>query len=141
MQTFRSNLAVSRKKRVLIVNCYFDDSRLPLKRTLKFPQPMAPAYLAGHFARESCEIRCYNEVSDGPLEDEHLLGWPDMLVLSGLTNSFDRMLHLTAYARTKNPRVVVVAGGPAVRMLPTLAGRAFDYACTDDTEAIASVIR
>lgn len=141
MQTFRSSLAVSRKKRVLVVNCYFDDSRLSLKRTLKFPQPLAPAYLAGHFARESCEVRCYNEVSDGPLEDEHLLGWPDMLVLTGLTNSFDRMLHLTAYARTRNPRVVVVAGGPAVRMLPTLAGRVFDYACTGDTEDIASVIR
>jgi len=102
---------------------------------------MAPAYLAGHFARHSFDIRCYNEVSDGPLEDEHLLAWPDMLVLTGLTNSFDRMLHLTAYARTRNPRVVVVAGGPAVRMLPTLAGRFFDYACVADTEDITSVIR
>jgi hypothetical protein len=141
MQTFRSSLAVTRKKRVLIVNCYFDDSRLPLKRTFKFPQPMAPAYLAGHFAREVCDIRCYNEVSDGPLEDEHLLAWPDMLVLSGLTNSFDRMLHLTAYARTKNPRVVIVAGGPTVRMLPTLAGKVFDFVCLQDTEEITSVIR
>jgi hopanoid C-2 methylase len=102
---------------------------------------MAPAYLAGHFAPGSCEIRCYNEVSDGPLEDETLLAWPDMLVLSGLTNSFDRMKHLTAYARTKNPRVVVVAGGPAVRMLPALAANVFDYACLEDTENITSVIR
>ena len=31
-----------------------------------------------------------------------LLSWPDMLVLTGLTNGFDRMLHLTAYARSKN---------------------------------------
>jgi hopanoid C-2 methylase len=141
MHLFTSNRSVSGKKRVLIVNCYFDDSRLPLRRTFKFPQPMAPAYLAGYFSRELCDVRCYNEVSDGPLEDEHLLAWPDVLVLSGLTNSFDRMLHLTAYARTKNPRVVIVGGGPPVRMLPFLAKKVFDYACVGDAEEIASVVR
>ncbi len=45
-----------------------------------------------------------------------------MLVLTGLTNSFDRMLHLTAYARTKNPKVIVVAGVlPFVRCRSCLA--------------------
>ena len=62
-----------------------------------------------------------------------------MLVLTGLTNAFDRMLHLTAYARSLNPRVVVVAGGPAVRALPRHAGRFFDYACTGDVEELTGV--
>jgi radical SAM superfamily enzyme YgiQ (UPF0313 family) len=128
------------RKRILIVNCYFDDTRLPIRRTLKFPQPMAPAYLAGHFAASLCDLRCYNEMTEGPLEDEGLLGWADMLVLTGLTNSFDRMRHLTAYARSKNPRVIVVAGGPAVRMLPAIARHVFDYACQGDAEEIAEVI-
>jgi hypothetical protein len=43
------------------------------------------------------------------LEDQSILSGLDMLVLTGLTNSFDRMLHLAAYARTKNPKVIVVA--------------------------------
>jgi hypothetical protein len=132
---------LGRPKRVLIVNCYFDDSHRPLRRSLKFPQPMAPAYLAGYFAQGLCDVRCYNELSDGPLEDEAVFSWPDMLVLTGLTNSFDRMKHLTAYARSKNPRVIVVAGGPPVRMLPTTASLIFDYACEGDVEEIQDVIR
>ena len=102
--------AHSPRKRVLIVNCYFDDSRQPIRRTTKIPQAVGPIYLAGAFARELCDVRCYTELASGPLEDEELLSWPDVLVLTGLTNSFDRMRHLTAYARTKNPRVIVVAG-------------------------------
>ena len=74
------------------------------------------------------------------MEDEGLLGWPDMLVLTGLTNGFDRMLHLTAYARSKNPKVIVVAGGPAVRALPLLSKKVFDYACLGDIEELCEVI-
>jgi hypothetical protein len=128
------------RKRVLVVNCYFDDSRQPLRRTTKLPQAMGPVYLAGAFSRARCEVRAYTELYSGPLEDEALLAWPDMLVLTGLTNSFDRMLHLTAYARTKNPRVIVVAGGPAIRALPLLAEQFFDYCCTGDIEQLADVI-
>src|SRR5262249_60515349 len=73
------------------------------------------------------------------LEDPQLLGWPDMLVLTGLTNAFDRMLHLTAYARSRNPGVVVVAGGPAVRALPELSRRVFDYAALGDVEELAEI--
>ena len=69
-----------------------------------------------------------------------LLSWPDMLVLTGLTNGFDRMLHLTAYARSKNPKVIVVAGGPPVRALPLLSKKVFDYACLGDIEEICDVI-
>ncbi|HEX8070720.1 MAG TPA: radical SAM protein [Pyrinomonadaceae bacterium] len=129
------------RRRVLVVNCYFDDSRRPVRRATKVPQAMGPVYLAGAFARAHCDVRLYSELASGPLEDEALLGWPDLLVLTGLTNTFDRMLHLTAYARTKNPRVVVAAGGPAVRQLPRLAARVFDYACLGDVEELREVAR
>jgi len=128
------------RKHILIVNCYFDDSRQPICRTTKIPQAVGPIYLAGFFNRELCEVRCYTELASGPLEDGHPLGWADMLVLTGLTNSFDRMLHLTAYARSKNPRVIVVAGGPAVRALPVLARCYFDYCCYGDIEEMRDVI-
>lgn len=128
------------RKRVLIVNCYFDDSRQPIRRTNKVPQAVGPIFLAGAFAKEFCDVRCYTELASGPLEDENLLSWPDMLVLTGLTNSFDRMLHLTAYARTKNSSVVVVAGGPPVRALPFRAKQFFDYACLGDIEELCEII-
>ncbi len=127
------------KKRILIVNCYFDDSHRPVRRPLKLPYAMAPVYLAGAFS-PLCDIRLYNEVASGPLEDAQLLAWPDMLVLTGLTNAFDRMLHLTAYARTKNPGVIVVAGGPPIRALPLLSRRFFDYPCSGDIEQLREVI-
>jgi hypothetical protein len=128
------------RKRILIVNCYFDCSRRPLHRAFKLPQAVGPIYLAGAFSRELCDVRCYTELASGPLEDEKLLAWPDMLVLTGLTNSFDRMLHLTAYVRSKNEKVIIVAGGPPVRALPRLAGRFFDYACLGDIEELQNVI-
>src|SRR6478672_7199286 len=136
LHSIRSNSGSFPTKRVLIVNCYFDDSRQPIRRAFKIPQAVGPIYLAGAFSRELCEVRCYSELASGPLEDQRLLAWPDMLVLTGLTNSFDRMLHLTAYARSRNNKVVVVAGGPAVRALPHLAKKFFDYACIGDIEEL-----
>lgn len=130
----------SNRKRVLIVNCFFDDSRLPARRTTKFPQAMGPVFLAGAFDTELCDVRLYNEVDSGPLIDEATLGWPDMLVLTGLTNTFDRMLHLTAHARTKNAKLIVVAGGPPIRALPLLAQRFFDYCCLGDIEELRDVV-
>ena len=102
---------------------------------------MGPAYLAGAFSSRLCEVRLYDEVTSSSLEDERLLAWPDMLVLTGLTNSFDRMLHLTAYVRTKNPNVIVVAGGPPIRALPYYSKRFFDYPCLGDIEQLRDVIR
>ena len=133
---------LSRKspKRILIVNVFFDDLRINSPNPNKVPQSMAPVYLAGAFSRECCEVRIYNEHYSGLLEDEGLLGWPDMLVLTGLTVAFDRMLHLTAYVRTNNPKVIVVAGGPAVRALSRYSQRFFDYACIGDIEQISDVI-
>src|SRR5688500_4554272 len=115
------------RKRVLIVNCYFDDSRQPIRRTSKIPQAVGPIYLAGAFARELCDVNCYTEVASGPLEDEKLLSGIDMLVLTGLNNIFDSMLHFTAYARTKCTKVIVVTGDPQVRSLPILYRDFFVY--------------
>ena len=128
------------RQRVLVVNCYLDYSREPIRRPNKFPQAVGPIYLAGAFARQLCEVRCYDEVSSGPLTDASLLGWPDMVVLTGLTHCFDRMLHLAAYARTRNPKVIVVAGGPAVRALPLLSEKFFDYSCLGDIEELREII-
>jgi radical SAM superfamily enzyme YgiQ (UPF0313 family) len=127
------------RKRILIVNCYFDDMRMPVGRRTKVPQAMGPVYLAGAFSPRTCDILLYNEMYDGPLEDEKLLSWPDMLVLTGLSNAFDRMRHLTAYARTRNRRVRVVAGGPAVRALPILSRQYFDIVCLGDVEELIAV--
>jgi hopanoid C-2 methylase len=141
LHPIRTSNARAPRKRVLIVNCYFDDSRQPIHRTTKIPQAVGPIYLAGAFSRELCDVRCYTELASGPLEDESLLSWPDMLVLTGLTNSFDRMLHLTAYVRTKNPKVIVAAGGPPVRSLPERSRKVFDYTCLGDIEELCDVIK
>ena len=128
------------KKRILIVNCFFDESRRAVRRPAKLPQALGPIYLAGAFKSELCEIRLYNEVTSGPLLNEDLFAWPDLLVLTGLTNSFDRMLHLTAYTRSKNPKAIIAAGGPAIRALPLLARQYFDYCCLGDIEEMQDVI-
>ena len=129
----------SRSKRILVVNAHFDDARRRGRHPTTVLKAMGPVYLAGAFDRRACEVRLYDEQTSGPLEDPGLLGWPDMLVLTGLTNAFDRMLHLCAYARTRNRRVVVVAGGPAIRALPHHAARFFDYACQGDVEKLHEV--
>ena len=128
------------KKRILIVNGFFDEMRFAIGRNTQVPQAMGPVYLAGAFSPHMCEIQLYSEMYSGPLEDEKLLSWPDMLVLTGLNTAFDRMLHLTAYARTKNKKIVVVAGGPAIRVLPTLSKRYFDFACLGDIEELQKVV-
>ena len=128
------------RKKILIVNCYLDPSRTAVKRKLKIPQTMTPAYLAGIFAADRCWIKLYDEVYSGPLEDEALLSFPDMLVLTGLNVAFDRMLHITAYAKTKNPKTVVVAGGPAIRALFRYARKFFDYCCRGDIEQLREVV-
>lgn len=128
-------------KKILIVTCRFDEDRNGGSRPWRVPQAMAAAYLAGGFNPQLCEIRLYSELYSGPLLDLDLLRWPDMLVLSGLQVDFDRFLHLTAYARTLNPNVIVVAGGSLVEVLPVLSRRFFDYCCRGPVEEIQNVIR
>jgi radical SAM superfamily enzyme YgiQ (UPF0313 family) len=122
-----------------VVNCYFDDLRENIARPRKIPMAMGPAYLAGAFDRNFCDVRLYDEHSSGSLEDPNLLTWPDMLVLTGLTTGFDRMLHVTAYSRTLNPDVIVVAGGPAIRSFLHHARNFFDYCCLGDIEELREV--
>jgi hopanoid C-2 methylase len=128
-------------RRVLIVNCYFPEVREAI-RLPQFPDALAPVLLAGMLSREHCEVRLHNEVSDGFLEvyARDLLSWPDLVVFTGLTAAFDRMLHLTAYLRTLNRRVITVAGGIAIRALPTYARRFFDYVCTGEAEELRDVV-
>jgi radical SAM superfamily enzyme YgiQ (UPF0313 family) len=128
-------------RRILIVNCYFPEVRQAI-RVPQFPNALAPVLLAGMLDPRHCDIRLYNEVSDGCLElyAPDLIHWPDVVVLSGLTAAFDRMLHLTAYFRTYKPGVIIIAGGIAVRALPRYARRFFDYACTGDAEELRDVI-
>ena len=128
------------RKRILIVNCFSNEWRIPFYQSGSFSPAMAPAFLAGIFSPYHCDVRIYNEQSNGPLKDPELLGWPDMLVLTGLNTAFDRMLHLTAYARTQNSGIIVVAGGSAIRALFHYAQAFFDYSCDGDIEQMQYVI-
>jgi hypothetical protein len=129
------------KPRVLVVVAHFDETRNVNGRPYFVPQALGHAYLAGAFHRHNVEVRIYSEVHSGPLRDESLFAWPDMLVLTGVTSSFDRMRQLAAYARTKSPGCVIVAGGPVVRNLPVSSAAAFDYACDGDIEELIEVAR
>ncbi len=134
--------SIPRRKKILIVNCFFPDERLPIKRSNQVPNAVAPVLLAGYFNEALCEVKLYNEVSSGFIEifEPELLAWPDMLVLSSLTAAFDRLLHVTAYAKTANPSVVVAAGGHGVRALPEYSKQFFDYTCIGDVDQIRDVI-
>jgi radical SAM superfamily enzyme YgiQ (UPF0313 family) len=127
-------------KRALIVNCYADETRRRVARFAKIPQPLAPAFLAGGFNPQLWELRLYNELSDGPLEDARLLAWPDLVVLTGLVTSLDRMRHVTAYVRTLQPKAIVVGGGHAVRAFPRFCRTFLDVVCLGDVEEIRGVI-
>jgi radical SAM superfamily enzyme YgiQ (UPF0313 family) len=134
---------MSARRRVLVVNVYFPETREPVRLTREVPNTLAPVLLAGAFDPERCDIRIHNEVSGGFLEifKPELIGWPDMLVMTGLIASFDRMKHLLAYMRTANPRLVVVAGGQAIRAFPRYSRRLFDYVCLGEAEEMREVVR
>jgi len=129
-----------RKLRVLIVNCYADNNSGARGNPLFVPQSIAPQALAGAFAAEACELRLHCEFRSGPLEDLRRLAWPQLLVLTGLNTALDRMKQLCAYAKTLNPGVVVVAGGPLARVLPQLCARYFDIVLDGDVEALAELV-
>ena len=135
-----SSVAIPKKK-ILTVTLHFDEIHLPVKRKYKVPQGMGAAFLAGAFSPVHCQIKTYSEIYSGPLQDEQLLGWPDMIVLTGVSNCLDRMLHLSAYARTNNSKVIVVAGGPPIRNFPNFTKPFFDYCCTGDIEQLQDVVR
>jgi hypothetical protein len=128
------------RKRALIVNCYADETRRAVRRTGKVPQSLAPAFLAGALHPAHWDIRLHNEHVDGPLEDPGLLGWPDLLVLTGLTTALDRMRQVTAYARTLNPKVMVVGGGHLARSLPAFCATFMDVVCDGDADSLRAVM-
>lgn len=130
----------SQRPRVLVVLAHFDETRNPRGRPDFIPQGTGHLFLAGAFARERVDVRAYSEFHDGPLLDEAAFADLDMLVLTGVTAAFDRMRHLTAYARTRSPGCAVVAGGPAVRNLPVSSAATFDYACEGDIEDMQTII-
>jgi hopanoid C-2 methylase len=127
------------KPRILVVVAHFDDTRNPDGRPNFIPQGLGHAFLAGAFHHQNVDVRIYSEFHGGPLKDEQVFAWPNMLVLTGVTSAFDRMRQLAAYVRTKSPACVIVAGGPAVRNLPILSAAAFDYACNGDIEELATI--
>jgi hopanoid C-2 methylase len=133
----------SAKKRVLVVNGYMPETREPVRLTREVPNTLAPILLAGAFAPDTCDVRIYNEVSSGFLElfEPDLIQWPDLVVMTGLVASFDRLKHLAAYLRTANPRVVLIAGGQAIRAFPRYARRFFDHVCVGDVEELCDVVR
>jgi len=124
---------------VLIVNCYVDETRRPVARRHKIPQTLAPVFLAGGFDRERCDVRLYNELASGPLEDARLLAWPELLVLTGLTTALDRMRQVAAYARTASPGVAVAVGGHAARAFPAFCRTFADHVCLGDVEQVREV--
>jgi hypothetical protein len=127
------------RKKILIVNTFFDEFRRTTGSPLRVPRGSGHIFLAGVFNPATTNIRLHSEQTDGYLLDAELLGWPDMLVLTGLTSGLDRMLHLAAYAKTRNPKVITVAGGPAVRALPYFTAKHFDHICLGDVEELRGV--
>jgi len=137
------NVAASgprRLPRVLIVNCFSDNHRHARGSGLFVPQSIAAITLAGQLNKARIEVRVHCEFARGPLQGMRRLGWPDLLVLTGLNPAFDRMRHLTAYARTLNPRVVVAVGGPLARVLPKLCAQYFDRVCHGDVEELGELV-
>lgn len=127
---------MQRKHRILIVNAYFDPWRVATPTRLFVPRAMAPYFLAGYFAPETCEVRVWDEAFHGALLDMAPLACADVVVFSGLTAALDRARQLAAYAHHFNPSVITVIGGPIPRALPQICKDVFDYACMGDVEEI-----
>ena len=75
--------ATGRRKRVLVVNVFFDEYRRLNGSPYRAPRGMGHVYLAGVFSRHLCDVRLYSEQYSGVLDDPKLLAWPDMLVMTG----------------------------------------------------------
>lgn len=129
------------RRRVLIINAYFNPWRKATPTRWFIPRPMAPFYLAGYFNSDRVDVRVWDEVFDGALLDDRLFDWPDLVVFTGLTSMFDRAHQLTAYFRHANPSVATAIGGPIARALPALCTEIFDYVSQGDVEDVAGIIR
>lgn len=132
---------MSKNRKVLIINAYFNPWRKSTPTRWFIPRAMAPIYLAGYFNRDNVEVRVWDEVFDGTLLDARLFGWPDLVVFTGLTSAFDRAHQLSAYFRHANPSVATAIGGPIARALPGLCAEVFDYVSQGDVEDVEDIIR
>ncbi len=130
----------NRRPRVLVVNAYVDPWRSAAPTRLFSPRAVAPYYLAGRFCPDRTEIRVHDEVHHGALLDPRLFEWPDLVVLTGLTLSFDRARQLSAYFRNARPGIPIAIGGPIARALPRLCETVFDYVCLGDVESLDELI-
>ncbi|EDP66547.1 hypothetical protein BAL199_15838 [alpha proteobacterium BAL199] len=130
----------NRRPRVLVVNAYVDPWRSAAPTRLFIPRAVAPYYLAGRFCPDRTEIRVHDEVHHGALLDPRLFEWPDLVVLTGLTLSFDRARQLSAYFRNARPGIPIAIGGPIARALPRLCETVFDYVCLGDVESLDELI-
>lgn len=128
------------RPRVLVINCFSDNHRGARGNAIFAPQSMAAAVLAGQIHRSKADVRIHCEFFDGPFGNLAALRWANLLVLTGLNSAFDRMKHVTAYARTVNPAIAVAMGGPVARALPRLSRRYFDYVCSGDVEELVEVL-
>lgn len=128
------------RRRVLIVNAYFDPWRSSTPTRWFVPRAMAPCYLAGYFNRDCVDVRIWDEVFHGSMLDIRLFDWPDLVVFTGLTAAFDRAHQLSAYFKYANASVATAIGGPIARALPDLCDAIFDYVCQGDVDDIVSVI-
>ncbi len=133
-------MALQAKRRVLIINAYFDPWRMATATRWFIPRSAAPSHLAGFFNRDLVDVRVWDEVFHGTLLEDRLFSWPDLVIFTGLTAMFDRAHQLSAYFRNANPSVITVIGGPIARALPAFCTEVFDYACQGDVEEIAAVI-
>jgi len=52
------------KKRILIVNCFFDEMRFKVGRNTQIPQAMGPVYLAGAFAEKIEDLRMHYTIGN-----------------------------------------------------------------------------
>lgn len=131
---------MEKKPKVLIINCYADRHKETLGSPLFVPQCSAHVALAGALNPLNTDVKVYSEFYSGPMRDYDLFNWADMLVLTGLNTAFDRMKHLTAYAKSIKPDITVVVGGSLARILPKLCSKYFDYVCSGDAEQLTEVI-
>lgn len=129
-----------KKPNILIINCFNDNNVVRRGCRGSVPQQMTTITLAGTLDRHQLNVSTHCEFHSGTYTSYNKLAVTDMLVLTGLNTSLDRMKQLTAYAKTMNPSVVVVMGGPVARTLPNHASEFFDVVSGGDVEALVDIV-
>ncbi len=129
-----------KKPSILIINCFNDNNVVRRGCRGSVPQQMTTISLAGTLDPQQLDISTHCEFHSGTYTNYQKLAVIDMLVLTGLNTSFDRMKQLTAHAKTMNPSIVVVMGGPVARTIPNHASEFFDEVSGGDVEALVDIV-